>query len=113
MNVPPAYDSRASKSAMSSSRDRYRRLSGRVVPFARRYPLPPPKIIIGLVYGNGKMPHPHLSVLFALVIGNGPVQARGKCWGAGVRERNGKSCKKIHNPISRLFRDLRAKKAPS
>jgi hypothetical protein len=28
------------------------------------------------------------------VIGKGPVQVRGKCRGAGVRERNGKFCKK-------------------
>ena len=90
MNLPSAYDSRASKRAMSSSRDRYLRLTGRGVPISRPYPLTP-KIIVGLVYGDGKMSPPHLSVLFALAIGNGPVQVSGKCRGAGVRERNGKS----------------------
>jgi hypothetical protein len=55
MNVPPAYDSRASKRAMSSSRDSYLRLTGSVVPFSRPYPLTP-KIIVGLVGGDGKMP---------------------------------------------------------
>jgi len=93
MNVPPACDSRASKRAMSSSRDSYLRLAGRVVPFSRAYPLTP-KIIVGLVHGGSKMFPPHLSVIFALLIGNGPVQVRGKCRGAEVRERNGKSCKK-------------------
>lgn len=57
MNVPPAYDSRASKRAMSSSRDSCLRLTGRVVPFSRPYQLPP-KIIVGLVYDDGKMPPP-------------------------------------------------------
>ena len=37
MNVPSAYDSRASKRAMSSSCDSYLRLTGRVVPFSRPY----------------------------------------------------------------------------
>jgi hypothetical protein len=46
MNVPLAYDSRASKRAMSSSRDSYPRLTGRVVPFSRPYPLTS-KIIVG------------------------------------------------------------------
>ena len=74
-----------------------------MVPFSRPYPLTP-RIIVGLVYGDGKMPHPHLSVIFALVIGNGPAQVRGKCRGAGVRERNGKSCKKPQS--DKTSRDL-------
>jgi len=34
---------------------------------------------------TAKCPHPHLSVLFALAIGNGLVQVCGKCRGAGVK----------------------------
>jgi len=63
MNVPSAYDSRASKRAMSSSRDSDLRLTGRVAPFSRPYPLTP-KIIVGLVYGDGKMsPPPSFSLI--------------------------------------------------
>ena len=63
MNVPPAYDSRASKRAMSSSRDSYLRHKGRVVPFSRPYPLTP-KIIVALVHGDGKMsPPPSFSLI--------------------------------------------------
>ena len=63
MNVPPADDSRASKRAMSSSRDSYLKLTGRVVLFSRPYPLTQ-NIIILLVYDYGKMsPAPTFSLI--------------------------------------------------
>src|SRR5258706_3651128 len=83
---------------MSSSRDSYLRL-GRWSRFRARIRYPQDSV------STAKCPHPHLSVIFALVIDNGPVQVRGKCQGAGVRERNGKSCKKPQSD-KRTSRDL-------
>jgi len=63
MNVPSACDCRASRRALSSSRDSYLRLTGRVVSFSRPYPLTS-KIIVGLVHGYGKMsPPPSFSLI--------------------------------------------------
>ena len=108
MNVPPAYDSRASKRAMSSSRDSYLRLTGRVVPFSRPYPLTP-KINVGLEYGDGKMPPPPSFSHICPGDCNGPVQVRGKCRGAGVREGEMANPAKRHNPISGLERYIHSR----
>jgi hypothetical protein len=99
MNVPSAYDSRASKRAMSLSRDSDLRLTGRVAPFSRPYPLTP-KIIVGLVYGDGKMSPPPIFQSYS------PWRlVKDQCRCAGnvrVRGRGSEMANpaKSHNPIS-------------
>jgi hypothetical protein len=78
-----------------------------VVPFSRPYPLTP-KIVVGLGCGDGKMPPPHLSVIFAL----GIVMDRCRCArNVGVRECGSEMANpaKSHNPISGLERYIHSR----